>query len=144
MKYLIIGALISGSVSLMQCSPASSTNDETEITYADSGSFGLNLLDEDVLDYSGNEFSLYAKIPENGDLVIKLIRLQNSVWFVGFSSISNWNVSDYNWSEKSQTFTAISGNIECDLKLEMEAGKYRIEYYENGSSEITFSKEIEI
>lgn len=144
MKYLVLGTIVCCSLNLIRCTPSSSTTTTTEITYADSGAFGINLLDEDVLDYSGSEFSLYAKIPENGDLVIKLIRLQNSAWFVGFSSISNWSVSDYNWSEKSQTFTAISGNVECDLKLEMEAGKYLIEYYENGSSELTSSKEIEI
>jgi hypothetical protein len=144
MKHFILLGISASFIFVIQCAPASTSSNDSDITYLDSGLYGVNILNQKTVQFFGNEFSLCVKIPENKSVVVKLFRMQNSGWFVGQSTISNWSVSDYNWSEKSQTLTSVSGNMTSDLKLEMESDQYRIEYYENQESELTFSKGIEI
>ena len=144
MKQFVLFMIFISSIFLFQCTPASTSTEDSEIDYLDSGLYGVNILDEELTQFSGNEFSLCVKIPENKSVVVKIFEIHGGKWFVGYSTIFNWNVSDYNWVERSQTFTSISGNLTCDLKLEIESGKYRIEYYENQESELTYAKDIVI
>lgn len=115
------------------------------IEYPENGEYGENLLYFEKDSFNTEQFySLSANLPENASL--KII-MKNGNWgYVGSSSI-NWNISGYNDSEKSQTFTSNQAGYNCDLKIifytdSLNQNNIVIEYYEFNSTEPTKIKYI--
>ena len=113
--------------------------------YPEFGNYGENLLHLEKDTFNTEQFySFSANLPENGSL--KII-LKNGNWgYVGSSSI-NWSISEYNESDKSQTFTSIQSGLDCDMKLIFQTDSLNqndiiIEYYEFNSIEPTRIKPI--
>jgi len=144
MKHLPAIAFLILSSLIISCTPADTTTDISEFEYADSAEYGPNLLDTNMTKYYGSEFSFSAVIPTDGKLTVKLKKLTSGNWFISTGTETNWAVSSFDSSTGSQTFTAISAEKTCDMKMEVLSGKYEIEYYENESNDPTRVKQIEI
>jgi len=144
MKHLPILALLFLASLLISCSKSDDSNGASEFVYADTADYGANLLDTNVTKYSGSEFSFSAKIPKEGKLTIKLKKTNGGNWFIAMGTEKNWAVSKYDSNTNTQVFTSISAEKTCDLQMEILAGIYIIEYYENDASSPTRIKEIEI
>lgn len=144
MRSLLFLILSSVLFTCFSCSKSDTTTNDTKITYADSTAYGANLLDTNVTKFKGNEFSFSATIPQNGKLTVKLKKTNGGNWFIAMGTENNWAISSYDSSTEVQVFTAISAEKTCDLKMEVIAGIYILEYYENDDSDPTRVKEIEI
>jgi len=144
MKYFSAFVFLAFTLAFVSCNKSDSSTDETQIEYIDTGNYGVNLLDTNITDFQGNEFSFSAKIPKDGDLVVKLKKTSGGNWFIAAGTQTNWAVSNYDSSTETQTFTAISDEKTCDLKMEILPGTYIIEYYENEATTPTRVKQIEI
>lgn len=115
------------------------------IEYPEYGSYGENLLclSKDTF-YTEQDYSLAAELPQNGYLKIVL---KNGQWGYQGSSSTNWNISSYNSSDSSQTFTSVNSGVDCDIKIifptdSLNENKIVIEYYEFGSTQPTRIKPI--
>ena len=144
MKHLPILALLILSSLIISCTKSDTSNEASEFKYADTANYGPNLLDTNVTQFKGSEFSFSAKIPKDGKLTVKLKKLTTGNWFISQGTETNWAVSNFDSSTGTQTFTAISAEKTCDMKMEVLSGKYEIEYYENESNGPTRVKQIEI
>ena len=128
----------------MGCTPSSTGTGTTAYEYADSGTYGISLLDEGVTKYSGVDFSFVAFVPENGELYVVLSQISGGRWNIPQGTASNWVVSNYNYSEKSQVFTVISPDVTSDCLIELPSGTYRLDYYEGEATSPTRTKEIKV
>lgn len=128
----------------ISCSKSDTLTGESEFVYADSANYGPNLLDTSVTKFYGSDFSFSAKIPKDGKLTVKLKKLNTGNWFISAGTETNWTLSSYDSSTGTQTFTAISAEKTCDMKMEVHAGKYVIEYFEGDDSNPTRIKEFDI
>jgi hypothetical protein len=112
---------------------------KTFITYPETGKHGLNILAEEVTSVKANDsignpvfYSMKAELPEGTSL--KII-LKGGMWaYVGLPVPENWTVSEYDQTTLSQVFTVTQSGIPNDLKINIEAGKITVEYYENGAT----------
>jgi len=127
-----------------RCAPKAPTAEELLIIYPDSGLYGINVLDTTNAINRGNDFSFTVKIPDKGSLVVRFTKVSNGNWYVEPSSISYWATSLYDPISKSQTFTSTTVSKTCDLHLEIQPGKYLLEYFENDDSNPTFTSSLEI
>ncbi len=116
---------------------------QSYIEYPSSGLYGDNILDTIRRTYLGVEFSLAANLYHGAVLKIKITALGNGIWFYAAGAEQNWVVSDFNELAKSQVFTAIDGDRNCDLQMEFNSGQYRIEYFESNSGVPSRGKVIE-
>lgn len=93
------------------------------------------------------DYSIAADLPKGASL--KII-LKGGVWYYRVSPDGpvNWDVSQYNFSQKSQIFTSIETGTSCDISIHFgfvnEQEDLQIEYYENGSSSPTKIKNLTI
>lgn len=126
------------------CNKDETTLTESEYTYPDSGRYGYNLLDKDKVVYHGTDFGFSGLYPANGGLEVKLISVSGGRWFLKQGTIHNWNVNSFDRSDQSQLFIAINESDTCNVRVEIEPGTYRVLYFEEGSTEIYFSKEMRI
>ena len=106
------------------------------IEYPEFGNYGRNILymPEDTI-ITEQDYSLAANLPENGTLKIVL---KNGIWGISKTSSVNWNISDFDDTNKSQTFTSSQAGQDCDLKIifptDSLGNNYtEIEYYEFNS-----------
>ena len=58
--------------------------------------------------------------------------------------IQTWNISSFDFSNNSQIFTSNLDDNSCDLKIEFEPGIITIEYFENGSTSVTKTKQLTV
>lgn len=144
MKYFLSFIFLAFIIAVTSCTKSDSSTDGAQIEYIDTGNYGVNLLDTNITDFQGNEFSFSAKIPKDGDLVVKLKKTSGGNWFITAGTQTNWAVSNYDSSTETQTFTTITAEKTCDLKMEILPGKYIIEYYENEARTPTRVKVIDI
>jgi hypothetical protein len=131
-------------IGFISCAPTDTGTGTIDYVYADSGSYGVNLLDKEVSQFSGVDFSLGAFVPENGSLSIRITNVSGSVWKATESTSVNWIISAYDRFEKSQVFTVISTDLAADLEMEMPSGTYSIAYYEGDESTPQLTKEIKV
>ena len=106
---------------------------ESPFKYPQYGSHGPNILDPEKLVYTGQFFSLAAELSRGTTLMIKMTALSSGVWYYEAFSPQNWKISTFDFTAKTQTFTAIEPGKTCDLKMIFDSGTYRIEYFEMGS-----------
>jgi len=126
-----------------------------DIIYPTIGTRGwTNLLQYDlsyVKNYSYETvwYSMRVNIKEGHSL--KII-LKGGTWTLSTENPPvNWNVSPYDYVNKSQEFNAV-GDTKCELELQFESGTLdengklyiTVEYYENGSTTPTKVKKMEL
>jgi len=122
------------------------------VKYPETGSYGKNVLCLTGTQYNSgfeNCYSLSAEIP--ADVTLKVIitslsadtidipasdttsatqQITYKVWYYEVGTQQNWSITDYDFDEGTQTFTAIGSGITTDLKIFLEPGKFQIDYYE--------------
>jgi hypothetical protein len=125
-------------------------DDPQTLLFPEKGAHGINILHPDVLEVkcfreTESEYSMAADIPLNASLKVKITALHMFKPFgVAFGNISNWEIYDYNIDEESQIYKVIEGGKPSDLRMRFYEGEYRIDYYENNSSEPTFVKTLKV
>jgi hypothetical protein len=105
------------------------------IEYPSLGENGKNILDLNELIYGDAEFSLAANLHQGTKLKIKITSLGTKDFFMQPFTVKNWTMSVYNETTKSQYFTAIDSDKNCDLLMVFDSGDFLIEYFEMGALE---------
>ncbi len=124
------------------------------ISYPETGANGDNILSLTKTTYkieNGSTQSLATQLSKGTALKIKITSLPNTsnpqaaktAWFYQSGSGVNWTISDFDFTNYTQTFTATESGKVCDLKMSFTKGKFLIEYYENNSSTPNRSKTID-
>ncbi|MFC2087628.1 hypothetical protein ACFLSA_05675 [Bacteroidota bacterium] len=111
--------------------------DSSVIEYPENGSYGKNLLylkENDTI-YAEQEYSLAVNLSHDASLKIVF---RNGNWEYNSSSAINWNISNFDESDSSQTFISIQNGINCDLSMRFHLDLKKtyivdIEYYEDDS-----------
>ena len=119
------------------------------VTYPATGSFGVNILSDDVTFLTiDNDYSMKAEVPEGLSLTIVLKSEAASPyypWGIELSSPFNWAITTYDFDTQSQQFTVKEGGKISDLRLVIGHAPYIIvEYYENGATAPTKIKTLEV
>ena len=141
MRYLCFLVVLALTIS---CTPDDTDEKTTEYVYNDTTFYGPNLLFIEATILRGVDFSLQGFVPTDGDLSITITKLSGSNWSAVAGTPSNWIVSNYDFVNKSQTFTNIENNHECECGIEIPRGTYRIDYYEGEGNLPTRTKEVKI
>ena len=144
MKILLTFVALIAFFAVTSCGPEAITEEQVLITYPDSGTYGVNILDTGNAIKNGSDFSFAAKIPEKGSLSVRITKISSANWNVDESTVSNWAISAYDPVSKSQTFTATQVSGTSDVYVELQPGEYELEYYENDDSNPTFTYTLEI
>lgn len=117
------------------------------IVYPEFSDYGRNILfgEIDTFDFH-TSYSLAAEVPKGGSLKIVL---EGGIWF--YQSMPNgpvnWDIAEYNFSLKKQTFEIIEPGEPSDLIIEfdvVESNDITLLYYENGSETPTKIKNLYI
>ena len=125
-------------------------NSDFEFTYfikfPEFSNYGQNILFPDLdTVYTNGDYSLAAELPTGTEF--KVI-LSGNLWYYEAlpNGPVNWTISRYDEIYRSQIFETTEGGKNCDLKIfftdTTPEDKIRVEYYENSSSQPTYSKEI--
>jgi len=124
----------------------------TLAAYPENGSYGKNVLDLNAKNFlSGleNPYSLAAGIPANVSLKVIITSLSSDTvfypatdstdaynqitrrsWYYFNGTGINWAVTTWDEINGEQSFTATGSNLNCDIKLFFDPGRFRIDYYE--------------
>jgi hypothetical protein len=142
-KYLF---LLLCAITMMFFVASCDDEDELEIEYPETGFYGENILMKGKTDYIIEDVSLRAKLPEGKKIKIVMTVLTSSFpegawWYVGGTS-NNWAVSKFEMSDRTQVFQTIDGGHTCDLSMRFDEGTFRIDYFENDATSVTYSKTI--
>lgn len=117
------------------------------ITYEEDGTYGKNILSDNVESISVNtDCTIEAIIPDGGSLKVKITALGESndeilssnIWFLQMGNSSN--ISADNWNSGVQTFT-FTDTGQGKIWIEFATGSYQIDFYEM-SDTITKTKTI--
>lgn len=113
-----------------------------EISYPDSGEFGINILDKNIDKYTIGTYSMNALVPKNQEITVKISGIN---WgFPAFQAIPGWKTFDLmtTGNKISRRFKTVKFGI-VDLEFYL-TGKDKIEIliYENNSKEPTWGKTI--
>jgi hypothetical protein len=147
MKHLLVTIL--GIIFFTACKKDDLTfTPDFPISYPVTGHYGDNILDESTTQfYLSPQYSLHALLPQEKSIKIVMDNtspnVNSEVWFQNSSSNVNYIVSTYNESTGVQIFESVTGADEVDLRISfMGSGSATINIYENGSEEITRTKNI--
>ncbi|MFT3751646.1 MAG: hypothetical protein QM800_01830 [Paludibacter sp.] len=113
------------------------------ITYPTNGSYGPNILSDSVTAIgagSNNHCSMKANLPTGTSL--KIIIKGGDWFYVALPAPTNWTVNAYNFTTKTQEFTVTESNKANDINMYFLAGNITIEYYENGATTPTRTKQL--
>lgn len=124
------------------CSPCVEPCTDFEVSFAETGRYGVNILRDinseiDTLVVTGfTDLSLEAStVASCTELKVTIKNLTadcQGCWAIEFLEFNEWDISDYNFSNNSQTFTSI--DTEMDMRLYgFTGGVYQIDYYVNDS-----------
>jgi hypothetical protein len=139
-------------------------NSEYEITsaidYPEFSPYGENMLFPELISVVANQdYSLAAVLPEGTHLKIKL---SGGIWYYRAlpNGPVNWSVSNYDFEKKTQIFTSKVPGEPCDLSIQFSPPhsetdsstmtdtlyntEILVEYFENLSDTVSWSKRIEI
>ena len=123
------------------CLVAASCNKLSEITFPESGAYGINILalpNNSELNPQ-NYYSIHALLGFGKKSKLKVVLTNFSenqaqqqplpVWF--YHKDENWKVSEY--ANDVQTFTSVKGAKECDLEIQFSGanGSAKIDIYQN-------------
>jgi hypothetical protein len=124
------------------CNNCPEEEDETPyIIYPTHGYNGENLLDTSRTQLAVGKVSLAAELSEGAALKVVITGLDStSKWWTGSQGYLNWHASNFDHETRSQIFTAMNDDSKCEFAITMETSKARIDFYEMGDEEPTFSK----
>lgn len=115
-----------------------------EISYPDSGEFGINILDKNIDKYAVGTFSMNAIIPKNQEITVKISGIN---WgFPAFQAIPGWKTFDLMTTDNkiSRKFKTVKfGTVDLEFYL-TGADKIEVMIYENNSKEPTWGKTITV
>jgi len=118
------------------------------IEYPTIGFYGDNILLKTQTDYTKQENSLAAKIPQSKKVTIiitrKIALLPTGLWYYEPASNNNWVVTDFDYATNSQAFSSINSGLTYDLRMNFDPGTYQIDYYEDNSLSPTITKTIRV
>jgi hypothetical protein len=127
---------------------------QSPISYPESGINGANILSLTKTTYSSgfdSTHSLAAQLAKGTSLKIKITSIftvsdtgaiTKPMWYRFSGTEVNWTVSDFNFTDYSQIFTATESGKTCDLKMFFEQGSFVIEYFEMNATLPTRTKTI--
>jgi len=131
------------------------------VTYPETGLNGANILYLSKTSYhaGGVANSLAAILPEGTALKIKITALSadttivpatdstaativvtKPAWYMEVISDINWSISDFDFTNYTQSFTAVESDKSCDLKIYFDSGSFLIEYFEMNATVPTRQK----
>lgn len=110
------------------------------IIYPESGFYGENALDTSKVEMPEGFISLAAELSEDAELKIVITSLNTDIWYYKSGSSINWAITDFDQINKTQTFYAVNDDSKCDLSISFVTKNFKIEYYEMGSEEPSFTK----
>lgn len=125
------------------CNNCPEEEDETPyINYPETGYFGDNLLDTSRTDLPTGKASLAAELSEGASLKVVITSLDTNqkTWGVAGINMLNWFMHPADFTAKSQTFESMNSFGKCDLGITPEATKIKIDFYEMGDEQPTFTK----
>src|SRR5574344_777067 len=123
------------------------------ITYPATGQHGVNILSDEVteiqmLDEVPFDVRLSMKAEVPAGLSLKIV-LRDGNWYYDVNSVINWTISTYNSTSKTQEFVVTNSAVASDIKIgffnadfEPPTGSIFIDYYENGATTPTRTKEL--
>lgn len=121
------------------------TATNTVINYPAMGDFGDNILNKSKLTFSGSTFSVRVLPKKCTRVKINIHSSDITDFTYVFNSLYNWNVSQYDETNKVQSFTVINSEQAADVSIMLKPGKtFLIEYFENDFSKAAFSKTIKV
>jgi hypothetical protein len=129
-------------ISMMLFVSSCDDEDELEIQYPETGFYGDNILTKGKTDYTTEQSSFQAKLPEGQKVKIIITgnaAFPDSIW--GSRSIHNWAIYGMG-TAYTQIFQSIDGGQTCVLEIQFNVGTYQIDYYENDATSPTYSKTI--
>jgi len=139
--------LVAATATLLLIFTGCKDNDSVPITYPAIGTYGDNILSEQVTSVAiDTKYSMKAVLPKGASL--KII-LKDGYWYYLLSN-PDWSITEYSNDYKSQEFTVIGDKKTADLHVKFEgeeliAGSYiTVEYYENGAKTPTKIKKLQI
>ena len=115
------------------------------LNYPDSIDLGLNILHPNNInfvpmsDYSMTAVGTYG-------LKYKIVITNNTegdLWFV-YGSNQNWDISSFDYSNNSRTFTCIDTELPCEIRIQFDPGEYTIDYYEKNGETPDWTKTITV
>jgi hypothetical protein len=132
------------------------------INYPETGLNGSNILSLTKTRYSANgSNSLAAQLPKGTALKIRItslsadttivpptdstasgITVSKPAWYMEAFSGINWSISDFDFTNYVQTFTAVESDKSCDLQIYFQKGSFLIEYFEMNALAPTRKKTI--
>jgi hypothetical protein len=115
---------------------------ESLIEYPATGAYGENILALDKETYNNERVSLAAKLTNKTTLKIKITAMDSTFFGYSVGSSQNWSISEYDYETRSQYYTSIDSDKNCDLNMLFESGTFIIEYFEMGATEPTRTKTI--
>ena len=127
---------------------------QTPISYPEVGLNGDNVLSlTQTVYWSGfdSTYSLAAELAKGTSLKIRISSIftvsdtgavTKPIWYRSWGSEVNWTVTDFDFTDYSQTFTSIESGKSCDLKMFFEPGSFLIEYFEMNATLPTRTKTI--
>ncbi len=119
----------------------------TVIEYPQNGNNGENVLFIENETFNASSwYSLAANLPNTCiTLAIRISKVSgdcNGCWFIS-NLVDNWNYTDYDFSNDSQTFTSTGATANLDMRIDfLGSGSYLVEYLENNGSNPTRTKTI--
>lgn len=138
--YLFMGLLVS--TLLISCDE----NVHPEIQYPATGFYGDNILMKGKTQYTAQDNSLQAKLPDGKKVKIiitgKSVTFPTGVWWMQTATSNNWAISKFDMTHYTQVFQSIDGGLTCDLAMQFDEGTYQIDYYENDATSPTATKTI--
>ncbi|HET6543248.1 MAG TPA: hypothetical protein VFG46_22330 [Chryseolinea sp.] len=129
-------------ISMMLFVSSCDDDDELEIQYPETGFYGDNILMKGKTDYTTEQSSFQAKLPEGQKVKIIITgnaAFPDAIW--GSRSIHNWAIYGMG-TAYTQIFQSIDGGQTCVLEIQFNVGTYQIDYYENDATSPTYSKTI--
>ncbi len=115
------------------------------ITYPANGNYGPNILSDSVTNIKSkftNHYSMKANLPVGTSLRVVI---KGGKWYYALAPApTNWDVNIYNDNTKTQEFTVIENNKPNDIYMLFDEGIVTIEFYENGATTPTRTKQLTI
>ena len=117
--------------------------DELEIQYPETGFYGDNILMKGKTEYTSEQNSFQAKLPEGKKL--KIVITGNAAFpnaVLGKPCNHNWAIFRFDITAYTQIFQSIDGGQTCVLTFNLMLVLFKIDYYENDATSPTYSKTI--
>lgn len=106
--------------------------DPCPINYPETGTYGTNILNENVLTLAAGDYSLRAEVPQGSTFKVILYSVTGGLWTWTLGTNTNCIISD---ATSSQSFEAAAAGL-MQVKVSFSGtGSCYIQYFENSAGE---------